>query len=151
MKKKFSLMKIISYLLYVVILGGWAALDATRNDAGLEKLIGPGLGNDIASFIIRYGLAFLLILYGWYKAEVPYSWEVLGVFIMFGAGGWITTDMTYNLVRDVVSITHVGTTSWSDRIFQLTGNPFLWQSVAKAALFGTGLAFYLKFYKDDDD
>ena len=62
MKKKFSLMRIISYLLYVVILGGWAALDATRNDAGLEKLIGPGLGNDIASFIIRYGLAFLLIL-----------------------------------------------------------------------------------------
>jgi len=138
-------MRILSLIIYAVLMGGWAAIDATRNDAGLDKLIGQGLGNDIASFIIRYGLAFLLILYVWYKAKVPYSWEVLGVFIIFSATGWIVTDTTYNLVREAVTILHVGTTSWSDRIFQLTGHPFLFQSLAKVTFMGIGLAFYFKF------
>jgi hypothetical protein len=120
-------MKIIAIASYIVILGIWAYIDASKNNRGKPKLV----TNDIASWLIKYILGFLIILYVAYGGDPPYSLETLGMFLMYGACAWAWFDLAYILFRVNVRWNHVGTTAWTDRIFQKFGNPFLAQSLTK--------------------
>lgn len=132
--------KPLTLFVYIALMISWAIVDAHRNNLGLDKFFGMGLGNDIASWIVKYGLAFLLILYGWYRAKVPHKWEVLGVFLIFAGAAWISVDITYGIVRVGVAWSHVGTTAITDRIFQaLPWSPFAWQTLAKSIVLGGGI------------
>ena len=109
----------------------WAYLDSDGT-----KLI----GNYIVSWMIKYMIAFALILWVWYRSKVPYRWEVLGVFLVFCAVAWISFDLAYNLFNPNVAWDHLGTTAFSDRWF-----PSFWtQAAAKGALLGAGVFITVK-------
>jgi hypothetical protein len=125
-------MKIVSVIIYLLILSVWAAIDARREKGKLVK-------NGIAAWIIKYGLGFLSILYIYYESNVPYRIEVVGVFLIFGALGWIVFDLVYNLFRKGAKWNHVGTTMGTDKIFHKFKRPFIAQSSVKLIILTIGL------------
>jgi hypothetical protein len=125
-------MKILAIIVYLLILSVWAAIDARRVKGKLIK-------NGIAAWIIKYGLGFLSILYIYYGSDVPYKIEVVGVFLIFGALGWIVFDLVYNLFRKGVKLDHVGTTMGTDKIFHKFKRPFVAQSSVKLIILTIGL------------
>lgn len=133
--------KYISILMYVAIMVIWAKVDANLNDQGLAKLMGDGIGNDIANFFIKYMIGFLLILLVWYESDVPYRWSVLGVFVIFSAVAWITFDLSYNIFRDNVALNHIGTSA-IDLFFKKFKHPFVFQLMAKLLMLIFGLWLY---------
>ena len=100
-------MKAISLIIYLLIMIGWAYLDSDG-----KKVV----DNYLASWIIKYMMAFALILWGWYRSNVPYRWQVLGVFIIFSASAWIVFDYSYVIFAGL-PWDFIGTTAWSDRWF----------------------------------
>jgi hypothetical protein len=125
-------MKILSIIIYLLILSVWAAIDARRPKGKLVK-------NGIAAWMIKYGLGFLSILYIYYRSSVPYDWETVGVFFIFGALGWIVFDLVYNLHRKGVKWNHVGTTMGTDKIFHKFKRPFIAQLSIKLIILTIGL------------
>jgi len=126
------IMKILAIIIYLFILSVWAAIDARRKKGKLVK-------NGIAAWIIKYGLGFLSILYVYYQSNVPYEKEVIGVFFIFGALGWICFDVVYNLFRTGAKWDHVGTTMFTDRVFHKFKRPFIAQSSVKLIILTIGL------------
>ena len=131
-------MKAIAVILYLLIMGVWAYLDADRNNRGKLKIV----TNGIASWFIKYGFGFLIILYLFYRSNVPLDYHYTGVFMMFGASGWIVFDATYNIFRKYVKWYHVGTTMFTDKIFHKFKRPFLVQSIVKLILLIGGIIIY---------
>lgn len=131
-------MMFISLASWIILIGANSMIDANRNNH--EK--GILFGYHLAAWMIRYGVAFLLILLVWYQGDVPYSRETVGVFLIKGGIAWIEFDLLYNWIRWFVSWDHVGTTSWLDKIFHKFPNPLLAQYVAKAIILVSGILLY---------
>jgi hypothetical protein len=123
-------MKILAILLYLGVLTVWAYKDAKGKNL---------IGNYIASWIIKYMLAFASILWVWYQSNVPYGWQTVGVFILFSVLGWIVFDAAYKIFRGL-PWNYLGTTAWSDRWF----GKFWIQILVKAVLLFVGLYITLK-------
>lgn len=142
-------MKILSFVIWFIVITFWSFLDAHRNN-GQKKIIIAHL----PAWILRYMIAFLLILFVFYRSDVPvpeagniwqeiwYNREVWGVFILKAASSWIIFDANYNLFRVGVSWDHVGTTAWTDRFFQTFEDPFAVQLGIKLVLLISGLLLY---------
>ena len=128
-------MKTLAIIVYLLVLGCWAYWDARRNNRGNKKVV----ENGIASWIIKYGLGFLSILYVYYRGNVPYEMTTAGVFFIFGSLGWICFDLVYNLSRLGVKYDHVGTTMFTDKIFHKFKRPFIVQSSVKIILLTIGI------------
>ena len=134
-------MRILAIIIWLFINGVWGFIDAHRNNIGKRIL----LGSHLPSWIAKYMLAFLDILYVFYRGNPPYSWETVGAFLMFSASSWIWFDMTYNIFRFDVDWDHVGTTAWTDRFFHLFPDPFTIQVIAKCLMLAGGLFLYFYF------
>jgi hypothetical protein len=144
-------MKILSFVIWLIVCNFWAFLDAHRNN-GQKKIIIAHL----PAWIIRYMIAFSLILWVFYQGNVPapeasniwqeiwFNREVWGVFFLKGASAWIFFDMTYNLFRVGIDWDYVGSTAWTDRFFRTFKDPFLMQLIAKGLLLIAGLILYFK-------
>ena len=149
--KRDTIFQIIALVAYMAIIITWAGVDAYLNNHGQAKLIGNGLGNDIAAFILKYMLGFLAILYLWFEGDPPYKWRTFFTFIIFGVVAWTCTDMTYNLFREGVGLDHVGTTSFLDRLYQKTGNPFAWMTLTKVLLLTGAILGYKIDQKNENN
>jgi hypothetical protein len=140
--KRTTLFQMIATLTYGVIICLWAGIDAYLNNHGHAKLIGNGLGNDLAAFVVKYILGFVAILYLWFEGDPPYKWRTFLTFVIFAVIAWTCTDLIYNLIREGVGLDHVGTTSFLDRLYQKTGNPFAWMTLTKVLLLTGAIVFY---------
>jgi hypothetical protein len=147
---------VISFAAWIIVNGVIATVDGRRNEKGAGILFKYHL----FSWIIRYIIGFLLITFVWHLGNVPYVddidasffprlwhaiWanrEVWGVFIIKGAIAWFWFDFVYLLFRPSLPLTHVGTSSWLDKIFHKFKNPFVAQMIAKCILLAAGLIMY---------
>ena len=140
-------MQILSLAIWILLIVLNAFTDAKRNKAGKSIL----LKYHLASWIIRYMVAFLLITFVHYLGHVPYVddieagffkrvwhavWanrEVWGLLTAYGMWSWLIFDLTYNISRGL-PLGYVGKSSWLDRIFRFLSNPTLFQYLAKVLL-----------------
>ena len=133
-------MKILAFITWILIISAWFYIDAHRNNKSKKKLLGQGLGNDIASWFIKFGIAFMIILGIAYQFNTRYvaDNEAWGLLILFSAIAWIL-EVVYNLKRKGVKWNHIGTTAITDRIFR---GSFLVQSLVKLTLLISGICVY---------
>lgn len=133
----------IALFIWFGITISWANTDARRNDKGKGILT----GYHFLGWLIRYILAFLDITFVWFKGDVPYTWETLGVFMVFGGSSWWLFDYFYNVSRQNPPLDwdHVGTSSWLDKWFQKFEHPFRVQATFKTTLIIIGVILILSF------
>lgn len=127
----------LALIVWIIFIFLNAFIDAKRNNKGKSILFKYHL----ASWMIRYGVAFLIIFYIWYLGNVPYKREVIGVFLSFGAIAWLEFDPVYNKIRNL-PLDYVGETSWLDQFFHHFDDPFKVQMIIKFALLIWGFLLY---------
>jgi len=136
-------------MIYVALIIWYALIFANAYADGSRPNLGPFNGNGksilfgyhLAAWIIRYMIGFLIILYIWYQANVPYSRETAGVFLLFGSTAWIEFDIVYNYFANM-PYDNVGRSSWLDKFFYNFDDPFKVQMIFKLFLLIAGMALY---------